>query len=150
MRVVLDANVFLSALIKPSGPPGLVLAAWAESDAFTLVISAAIAEELQASMLKPKVTSRTGMTSAEVATWIQAVLLRADLVTPEDRIRAVEADPDDDKYLEAAHAGRVAIVVSGDRHLLDLGRHGETVILTPAEFLTILKKKRIERTGQSS
>lgn len=140
LRAVLDANVFLSALMKPGGPPGRVLAAWARPDAFTLVTSPAIAAELSAALLKPKVLPRTGLRSSEVTTWVQAVLLGAEVVSPEERVRAVAADPDDDKYLEAAHAGRAGMIVTGDRHLLDLGRHEGIVILTPVEFLRILKR----------
>ncbi|WP_409348454.1 PIN domain-containing protein [Natronorarus salvus] len=46
-------------------------------------------------------------------------------------MRAVEEDPDDDKFLEAAVAGDVDYLVSGDQYLLDLGSFLGIEIVTP-------------------
>jgi predicted nucleic acid-binding protein len=47
----------------------------------------------------------------------------------------ITADPPDNRILECAEAGRADYIVSGDKHLLDLGQYGETPIVKVAEFL---------------
>ena len=61
--------------------------------------------------------------------YIEAV----DLVTPFAIPTAVSADPDDDQVIAAAVAAHAELIVSGDRHLLDLGSHQDIRIVTPAE-----------------
>jgi len=56
-------------------------------------------------------------------------------------ITAIEADPDDDKFLEAAVAGDVDYLVSGDRHLLDLGTFRGIEIIEPRTFYEQLETK---------
>jgi predicted nucleic acid-binding protein len=58
----------------------------------------------------------------------------AEFVDPEPDIAAVPADPDDDKFVEAAVAGDVAYLVSGDQHLLDLDEFRGVDIVTPRTF----------------
>ncbi|MHC3381806.1 PIN domain-containing protein [Haloarcula sp. H-GB5] len=60
--------------------------------------------------------------------------LFAEFVDPDEAITAVEADPDDDKFLEAAVAGNVDYIVSGDRHLLDLDSFRGIDIVEPRAF----------------
>ena len=54
-------------------------------------------------------------------------------------IFAVTADPTDNKILEAAIAGQVDFIVSGDNHLLDLGTFREIPIIKPRKFLDQLE-----------
>jgi uncharacterized protein len=58
-----------------------------------------------------------------------------EIVERAERVSVIADDPDDDRVLEAAQAAGAVLIVSGDRHLLSLGRWGEVAILSPAEFL---------------
>ncbi len=60
---------------------------------------------------------------------------------PPVHLRIIAADPDDDRVLEAAVAGEADFIVSGDRHLLDLGRYEGIEIVTPARFLAELSMR---------
>jgi len=51
-------------------------------------------------------------------------------------------DPDDDRVLACAVAGRVRWIVSGDTHLLVLKRHKRIAILTPTQALLKLQRMR--------
>lgn len=53
-------------------------------------------------------------------------------------IQAVAADPDDNKYIEAAVEGLAQFVVTGDRHLLSLKSYENIRIVTPRVFLELL------------
>ena len=59
---------------------------------------------------------------------------QSEFVDPQEDITAVEADPDDDKFLEAAVAGGVDYLVSGDGHLLDLDSFCGIDIVEPRMF----------------
>jgi len=49
----------------------------------------------------------------------------------------IEQDPDDNRILECAVEGNVNYIVSGDRHLLNLGRYRGIEIITISEFLLL-------------
>jgi predicted nucleic acid-binding protein len=61
---------------------------------------------------------------------------------PDVRVRVVGEDPDDDRILEAAIAGRADAIVSGDRHLLALRAFRGIPILTPRQLLNRLKERQ--------
>jgi predicted nucleic acid-binding protein len=61
--------------------------------------------------------------------------LRGELVIPE-RMVQVCRDPKDDKFLEAALAGKAEVIISGDEDLLVLDPFEGILILRPSEFLT--------------
>jgi predicted nucleic acid-binding protein len=63
-----------------------------------------------------------------------AVLRRARRVRPDVKVTA-SRDPDDNKFLEAALAGRADYVVTGDKDLRDLEEHEGVKIRFPEEFL---------------
>ena len=63
------------------------------------------------------------------------ILSKAEFVLPEESIHVVEADPSDNKFIEAAVAGQADYIVSGDNHLLDLKEYKGISIITPRAFL---------------
>jgi hypothetical protein len=81
------------------------------------------------------------VTDEELDLWVTALGLIADSVEGAASLSAVGADPDDNKYLVAALEGRADFVVSGDRHLLDLGEYEGVRIITPRAFLTMLQQE---------
>ncbi len=56
-----------------------------------------------------------------------------DLVQPVEVPRVVPGDPDDDHDIAASVAGRVDLIVSGDRHLLTLGHQEGIAIISAHE-----------------
>ena len=137
VRAVLDANVFVSAAIRPDGPPGRIIAQFLRTDAFTLVLSDAIVDEVVRALAYPKVRRcvRRGLDSA---LWMEDLVLLADFALDTFQVPAVTKDPDDDKYLGAAIAGRASFVVTGDPHLLTVGEYEGVRIVTPRAFLDLL------------
>ena len=137
LRVVLDANVFVSAAIHPDGPPGRIIEQFLRTDAFTLVLSDAIVNETLRALAYPKVRRclRRGL---DPALWMEDLVLLADLVPDTNLVPAVSTDPDDNKYLGAALAGRASFVVTGDPHLSTVGEYEGVRIVTPRAFLGFL------------
>jgi uncharacterized protein len=60
------------------------------------------------------------------------------LVEPIDTPRVVPNDPDDDHVLACAFAAHAELIVSGDRHLLELGSFQGMPIVKPAEAVKIV------------
>ncbi|MBK7896717.1 MAG: putative toxin-antitoxin system toxin component, PIN family [Anaerolineaceae bacterium] len=132
MRVVLDTNVFVSAIL--GGKLGVILDEW-RADQFTLLVSEAIVREYLDVIHRPKFK----FSLAETATITEYLLKTAEFVTPMEKINVVEADPSDNKFLETAVAGKAIYVVSGDHHLLQLETFREIKIIKAHEFIALLQ-----------
>jgi putative PIN family toxin of toxin-antitoxin system len=136
-RALLDANVLLSAAIRPSGPPGMIVAALLARDVFELVISPAIVAEVETALRLPKIR-RYLREPDEALSWLADLVALADLVSDTDRAKGACRDPDDDAVLAAAMEGRAAVIVTGDADLLVLGEYQGVAIMTPREFLEFI------------
>jgi putative PIN family toxin of toxin-antitoxin system len=138
LRAVLDANVVVSALIRPDGPSGRVVERAVRGDGVRAVVSRVILDEYRRALSYPKVRKYVRFPAAEVSVWVDALALVSDTVPGERRVSVVDADPDDDAYVAAALEGRASFIVSGDRHLLDVRAHEGVRIVTPRAFLDVL------------
>jgi len=116
MRAVLDTNVLISSVIATGTPHDVVVAGF--NGEYQIIVSVETLTEFRKTLLK--YPDRFNMRESEVQQEVETVRYFVDFVTPTVDITAVDADPDDDKFLEAAVAGSVDYLVSGDKHLLDL------------------------------
>lgn len=138
MRVVLDTNVVISGLGRASSPPGQILQFW-KSGSVELVTSRQLVAEYRTALSYPKVRAFLKLTDAEVE---EALLgledadIQVDIGVPE---RTVHSDPDDDIVVATAIAGEADFIVSGDRHLLELGEHKGIRIIPPVMLLALLE-----------
>jgi putative PIN family toxin of toxin-antitoxin system len=139
VRAVLDANVVVSALIRPEGPPGQILVRLLRDSAFELIASTATLDEVRRSLRYPKVRRYFRLPEEELDLWVDALGAIAVVVEGKVSHRVVRADPADDIYIAAATDGLADYIVSGDRHLLDLAEHEGIRIVTPRMFLTFLE-----------
>ncbi|MCE2981449.1 MAG: putative toxin-antitoxin system toxin component, PIN family [bacterium] len=133
MRIVLDTNVVLSALLW-RGTPYRLLATIGQRSSIQLYSSTALLEELADVLTRPSATKRLaliGRSAREVlADFVEAI----ELVEPASVPRVVVGDVDDDQVIAAAIAARADLIVSGDRkHLLSLGSHQGIDIVDAAE-----------------
>lgn len=134
MRVILDTNVLLGALISPHGAPDQIYRAW-RMMRFELVTSAAQLDELRRVSRYPKL--KTILPAHRVGTMVnnlhRAVVLTQLPPLPEDM--AVN-DPSDAFLLAMALGSQADYLVTGDRRagLLQRGNIGRTRVVTPAVF----------------
>ena len=140
MRVVLDTNILLSALINRHGTPAQLIAGWRERR-YDLITSTEQLIELGDVARRPVL--RTRIVPSTVGRLIRDLRKLAEVLT---RLPAVErsADPADNFLIAMAEAGNANYLVSGDRRgVLALGTHGITQILRAREFLDLLGIKPI-------
>ncbi len=137
LRAVLDCNVYISAIIRPEGPPGRIIERFLRASAFDLVLSPAIRDEVLGALNYPKVR-KSIKRAVDPQLWFEDILLLAKLVAGDYRVTGVSEDPDDDIYLAAAIEGRCSYIVSGDPDLLELDEHEGVRIVTPRAFVTML------------
>jgi putative PIN family toxin of toxin-antitoxin system len=137
LRVVLDANVYVSAIIRPEGPPGRVVERFLRDSAFAIVLSPAIVEETLRALAYPKVRKYIRRT-VDPELWFEDIVLLAELVAGDYATSGASTDPDDDKYLAAALEGRATLVVTGEPDLLALGEYEGIRIVSPRVFLGLL------------
>lgn len=136
IRAVLDTNVLVSGIIAPRGAPRRVLEAWL-AGRFTLVTSEAVIGEVARVLRYPRIRDRYHLTEGDVVAVVDALLSDADVVAGLYEVRR-SADPADDVFLACALEGRAEYVVSGDRHLLEIGSYHGVLIITPRQFVTLL------------
>lgn len=133
--VTADSNIYVSAL-QFGGVPLQFLNA-ARAGAFELVVSDALVEEILG-VLREKFswdTERLAGFVAEIGEFVRRV-------RPTEKLCVIASDPDDDRVLECAIAGRCHFIVTGDKHLLEVRSYESIRILKVADFLEILKPTR--------
>lgn len=138
-RLVLDTNVWISALLW-SGPPNEILRL-GESKRIVLIASPSIVEETRDVLIRPKFAARIAALETSVGELVEALLTVTEVITEPIADAVIAADPDDDRVLACAVAGKARWIVSGDGHLLALKRHTRIAILEPAAWLLQLSTK---------
>jgi putative PIN family toxin of toxin-antitoxin system len=133
-RVVLDANVLVSAVVSQSGPAARILELVSEG-ALELVLSPLLLEELTGVLRREKF--QRYVSEEEVGSFVAFVAHKAMVVDDAEQAPQVRSpDPDDDYLIALAESERCALV-SGDRHLLALA--GDLPIYSPRDFLSLLE-----------
>jgi len=136
LRAVLDANVYISAIIQPGGTPGRLVERFLRDASFEIVVSSAIVDEVLRALGYPKV--RKLLHGADAQLWFEDIVVLADLVAGAQQLSGICEDPDDDKYVAAALEARAGCVVTGDKAFLPLKEHEGVEIVTPRAFLDLL------------
>jgi putative PIN family toxin of toxin-antitoxin system len=104
---------------------------------YQIIVSVETLTEFRETLLK--YPDRFHMDEPEIQQEVETIRYFAEFVTPNEDITAVADDPDDDKFLEAAVAGDVDYVVSGDQHLLDFDSFRGISIVEPRSFYELLE-----------
>jgi uncharacterized protein len=129
-RVVLDTNVFISALLSSSGKPFASLS-WALDNA-TILASRELISELATRLARPKFAKYVSEERRNA--FISEIALLSVQIEVSGALKACR-DPDDDKLLEIAVLGQADCIVTGDQDLLVLDPFQGVRIMTPASFL---------------
>ena len=139
MRVVLDTNILVSALMVQTSPPAIAYQAWL-GGAFTLLSCEKQIEELRRTFSKPALVPAR-IRSYEAGRLVNDLRALAEMIgslPPVER----SSDPDDDFLLALAEMGKAHYLVTGDKSgLLSLSRHQGTRIITVRNFVEGLQQR---------
>ncbi len=131
-RVVIDSNVWIAALITPTGTAGQMLDAVLSQD-IDILLSEATFAELVSRLDRPKFDRYR-----EPQAWnlflselVELALWHEDAGTAD----GISRDADDDKFLALAVTGQATAIISGDKDLLDLVTHEGIPVMTPTQYL---------------
>ena len=132
LRVVLDTNVYLSALLFPNAPTAAV---WelAIDGRYIVVLSPFIVRELMG-----KLRDKFGYAADDREVIKHRLLRLAAIVQPATVPAVLPADPDDNHILACAVAGRADLLVTGDRDLLRLKHYAGIPIVRAIDLLRTL------------
>lgn len=134
MRVVLDTNILISALLVGSGPLGTIFRTWIEGG-FTLLICQAQLDEMRETLRKPSIAAR--IRPHDAGRLMNDLKHFGESVDPLPTVKR-SPDPKDDFLLAAAESGHADYLVTGDKSgLLDLQKHEGTRILTAKTFASL-------------
>jgi uncharacterized protein len=131
LRIVLDTNVALSALLWRGKPYRLLEAIRQRSD-IRLFSSTALLEELADVLSRPSPAKHLALIKRSAREVLADYIEIVEVVEPHDVPRVVPTDADDDHVIAAAVAAQASLIVSGDSDLLSLGSHQGIDILSAA------------------
>ena len=122
VRIVLDTNVVMSALLWRGKPYQLLQAVRQRSDV-QIYSSAVLLQELADVLTRPSATKRLALIGKTVHDVLADYVEAVELVEPATVPRVVPSDADDDHVIAAAVAAGATLIVSGDSDLLSMGSH---------------------------
>ena len=131
MRVVLDTNVAVSAILFEGGRLTWIREAWTSGRIRPLVDRPCLAE-----LLRVLAYPKFDLNEAEIRVLLGSYLPHVETVEVSERARGLPRcrDIDDRKFLELAARGRAEVLVTGDVALLDLAGRVVFAIERPATF----------------
>lgn len=141
IRVVLDANQFVSALLKPNSNSGQILSLISK-DKISLLASDEVIAEITAVLLYPKIIKRIGRSPEYLKALMEKIWSVAIITEGKIKVDIINDDPSDNKYLTCAIEGKADFIISGDRHLKDIRSFKGIKIVDPASFLEIIRNFR--------
>jgi len=135
MRVVIDTNVFISGIFF-SGPPHQILRAW-QKRKLEFILSPDILEEYRrvAEILRRKYPE------VDIDSILEMLTIEAELTTVPSLDENICTDPEDDKFIACALASKTKIIISGDKHLLQVNGYRGLKIISPRQFLNHYLKR---------
>ena len=136
IKAVLNTNVFVSGYFSTRGASYEILQHWQHS-AFQLVISEEIVEEIVEKF------SELDFSSDVIDNLVLSIYLLGVVTEGLYQVSAVLEDPDDNMFLAAALEGDADFIVSFDTHLRALKHYHGIQIVSPSQFLKILRQQEV-------
>jgi putative PIN family toxin of toxin-antitoxin system len=130
IRIVIDTNVFISAIVF-GGKPRQVINLVAD-DSVTFIMAEAIITELRRIIVSKFPGFLEDLMKVEKLLEQDAEWVKLGFNT-----ERITRDPNDDKFIETALIGNCHYIISGDKDLLDLKEYKGIKILSPAGFLSL-------------
>ena len=138
MRLVLDTNIVASGLLWVGTPARIIDAA--QAGAIEIYTSRILLAELTRILKRAKFAKVIAASGLGIEGLVLGYAELALIVEPLPILPTIIADPDDDHVLACALAAQADLIVSGDKHLLDLGTFQNIEIITAAKYMEQIAK----------
>ena len=123
----------VSGMIQSTGHPHRIMKLW-EEEQIILITSPEIIEEVKRVLSYPRIKKRYSLSPETIDRCIMNLYRYSLFLQDVPALHGVSRDPDDDKFLAVAVAGRADHLISGDAHLLELHAYKGIEIITPKQF----------------
>jgi len=128
IRVVLDTNVFISALFWKGAPYQIFKRVL--NGAILNFTSPQILEEIEGRLL-----DKFKLPPEKVKEFLEIIIFNSQIVFPKRKLNIVKEDPSNNKIIECVLEAKASFIISGDRHLLKIKEYREIKIISPREFI---------------
>ncbi len=135
-KVVLDTNVVVSAAVSSDGNPAKIFEMIINSEIKNYT-SSQIIEEIKEVMGRERIKEALGDKDARF--FIDTFEKLSEKIIPIAAYDEIKEDSDDNKFLDCAMAAGAEYIISGDGHLLKLKEFGGIKIVSPADFIGLIK-----------
>ncbi len=136
MKVILDTNIYIAALLSPAGPPARLIQAWL-NDQIIVVACPQLIEEIRQVACRPKLAKR--ISSDTVDALVRNLYASSAFIDGQLPVIKVSPDTKDDYLLALGQVSAADALITGDKGDLPiLSSHGTMRILTARTFLTLL------------
>ena len=137
VKAVLDTNQFVSSIISKKGAPAQLLQAWKDR-AYILITSRQIIAETEKALHYPRILKKYHLQERDIQALINLIDHEAIVLPSPAKINIIKEDPDDNQVLACALEAKAQYIVSGDKHLLNLGQYKSISVVNVREFLKII------------
>ena len=134
IRIVLDTNVIISALLFGGNPRKILEYVLAEK--IHLLLSPEILKETKGVLSRPKFKLKKSV----LQSMVNEIEFLAEIIFPIEKFKVVKEDPDDDMLFDCALAGNSKYIISGNDHVVKVKIFNGVEVLSPAEFLSKVVK----------
>ena len=136
---MLNAELYVNSVINIQGNPKRIVERW-EQNQFNVLASVSIIDEIGRVLRYPRIIKRHRQDEGANQRFLELLSSQAVMVEPPAVLDVIKEDQSDNRYLECAVEGIAQYIISGDKHLLELGEYKGIVILPPAAFVTLLER----------
>jgi putative PIN family toxin of toxin-antitoxin system len=136
IRIVIDTNIFVRYLIRPSAAIKELLEVRWLSDQVQVVTAPELVAELAEVLQRPKILAYIQPQEAQVI--LETIRRKAELLPPLGTVPPYTRDPKDDKFVACAIIGNAQYLVSVDEDILVLQQVGSVQMVTPFTLLPLL------------
>ncbi len=139
LKAIFDSTVLVSAFLVKRGV-SLELLDYARRGAFSMCLSEAILAETQRVLLQhQRIRKRYHYADEDAKTYIELLAIVSQPITDLPEIHGVVRDPNDDVIIATAVKAGADYLVTRDKDLLVLNAYQQTIIVTPEQFIEILR-----------
>lgn len=132
LKITADTNTLISATITKGNE--FELLRLAKLRKIELILSPHILKEFREVISRPKF----GFSQEQIINSFKQIINISTIIMPSNKINIIKDDPEDNRVLECAEAGKVNYIVSGDDHLLKFKKYKDINIVRTKFILDVI------------